>query len=329
MADIDGLLRKVQALLAQADHPNTSAIEAETFRAKAEALMYKHRLDEAMFAQAQPMGVAPTWRNWPICDAASEYERVYRSVSSSIIQHFDCRGVFKQAARTEGYGWQYVMDACGYDSELRMAEMMWTEFMLAFQTKLEPKVDRSLSDQENAYRLRSAGLEGRRIAEMMYGQNTKALRSKVRNMFKREAERRGEDPRQLLGEGPVKGFRKSFADGFEVETWTRLAAMRRARGDAPATTMVMADRKTKVDEAFYEKYPTLRPVKVAGSLDWKDPRADCERCKRAKSGYCREHAWLRPAPMKEDRVNYAAYRRGRDAAASVDLGASPGRRLER
>ncbi len=39
-------VRRVTALLAYADHPNTDPIEAKTFRAKAESLMQQYRIDE-------------------------------------------------------------------------------------------------------------------------------------------------------------------------------------------------------------------------------------------------------------------------------------------
>src|SRR4051812_5148564 len=47
---LEAMLRKVRGLLAQADHENTSPAEAQVFRNKAEALMMRYRIDEAMLA---------------------------------------------------------------------------------------------------------------------------------------------------------------------------------------------------------------------------------------------------------------------------------------
>lgn len=322
--ELDDLIRKVQGLLAKAESTNFPE-EAESCRQLAERLMWKHRIDAATFRESGASPADPVWREFPVCSAFSEYVSTYWSVCSAIISHFDCRGVARMG------GAERLSEIVGWEAETRMVETTYTEFRLAFQAKLEPKVDRSLSDQINAYNLRSAGLEGRRIAQMLYGENTKALRSKVRNMFKREAELRGEDPKALLGEGPVKGFRRSFAQGFEMEVWSRLASMRRARGDA-SVGLVLASSKERVDEAFYQKYPAHRPVKPSGELGLDgavNSHANCAKCKRAKSGYCRDHAWLRPGRTRVERLNHQAYDRGRVAARSVDLGAAGGRRIER
>ena len=314
---LDSMLRKVQGLLAKADHPNTPVPEAESARNMAEALMMKYRIDETSAANRGELpGFKPEWRTFVVCNHGSEFVNIYRSMASSIVAHVGARAV------TRYIDGNVVCEAVGYASDLRMAEVLYTSAQLAFQTKLEPKYDPSLSEQENAYHMRSAGMEGWRIAEAIYGRTDKALRPKVRAMFKAEAIKRGEDPSILLGKGnSVKLFRESYAKGFEQEIWSRLNRMRSARG-AEATGLVLASRDEDVAEAFYEKYPQYRPVKTAGAIGWTDPSKECPKCKAAKSGYCREHSYLKPRAYEAPRVNGAAYRRGVDAAAAADLGPS-------
>ncbi len=43
--DLSGMMRKVTALLANADDPATPPAAAETYRAKADALMFKYKID--------------------------------------------------------------------------------------------------------------------------------------------------------------------------------------------------------------------------------------------------------------------------------------------
>lgn len=322
---LDGLLRKVQGLLAQADHANTAPEEANTFRAKAEALMIKYRIDEATLASGtQGNGIDPTWHTFLVCPVFSEFATHYRHIAKQAMDHLSVRGVFKTQKVENEYGSQvaYVAECVGYDSDLRIAEALYTSMMLAFQQRLEPKYDPDLTQQENAYNMRSAGMEGWRIAQAIFGRDDKSLRPKVRAMFRAEALRRGEDPSVLLGKGnSVKVFRTSYADGFAVTIGSRLQQMRLSRGEASGE-LVLANRSERVNEAFYERYPQYRPV--SGSVkQWVDPRHGCAKCAKAKSGYCRDHGYLRPRVVRRSSENVGAYYRGRDAARTVDLGATP------
>ena len=328
MNNLDDILRKVQALIAQADHPNTGPVESETFRNKAEALMLKYRIDEMMLstAEKQQMGVSVQWRQIVVCDARNEFRSFYVSIVHALVRHFDIRADY---VRTEGriggdmmqvrqQGLDYVINMVGYESDLRFVEAMFTAASLAFSKRLEPKYDPTLSDQVNAYLMRSAGMEGWRIAKAIYGRDDKALRPKVRAMFKAEAIERGEDPSELLGRGSnMKLFRESYASGFTNEFDWRLRRMRQA--NSGTGEMVLASRKENIDEAFYAKFPERRPKPVDRQLGQADYKA-CPKCAKAKSGYCRDHLWMRP---KKSRVLYAndtAYGRGQFAARSVDLG---------
>lgn len=318
-AKLDDMLRKVQALLARADHPNTPVPEAESCRSKAELLMWKYKIDEtAAAAQGVIPGFTPEWHTFTICASQSEFRTIYRSMAAVVVSHAGGRAVYRQA-NIDG---QYV-DTCemvGYPSDLRMAEVLYTSCMLAFQSRLEPKYDPTKTDAENAYAMRSAGMEGWRIAQAIYGSTERSLRPKVRAMFKAEAVKRGEDPSVLLGKGnSVKLFRESYAKGFEQEIWSRLYRMRSARG-AEATGLVLANRDETIVEAFYERFPQYRPTEVAGEVGWTNPVDTCPKCAAAKSGYCREHSYMRPRQYDAPRVNNTAYLRGKDAAAQADLG---------
>lgn len=336
--NLDKLLRRVQALLAQADHPNTEAIEANTFRAKAEALMYQYRIDEAMLAQATPAGLElkPEWRTWDICEAHSEFSNHYRLLARSVCDHVGIRQVFKQAAKpvvdpdtglTTHHATMYYCEAVGYEAELRIAEVLYTECMLAFQTKLEPRFNAALSNEENAYIMRSAGMEGWRIAQAIFGSTEKSLRPKVRKMFKAHAEKIGEDPTPLLGQGNImRSYRTDFASGFVRELDHRLAMMRMSRAEQDAGGLVLASRNEAVNEAFYAAFPSYRPIDapIGSTTGYVDPRKGCKKCEKAKSGYCAEHRYMKPSTARGRGryLNTTAYARGGNAAKDVDLGGS-------
>jgi hypothetical protein len=334
MSNLDDLLRKVQALIAQADHPNTGPAEADSFRAKAEALMLKYRIDETMLSsterKAQALNVQ--WRTIFVCDATSEFRQSYSAMIRSLIAHMECRADYIATVNRNGgdleymsqrrsdSGYEYVINIVGYESDLRFIEAMFTAASLAFSSRLEPKYDPKLSEQVNAYLMRSAGMEGRRIAMAIYGRDDKALRPKVRKMFEAESLKRGEDPKVLLGRGSNMAlFRESFALGFTNEFSDRLWRMRSQSG-LVGHELVLASRKEAIDEAFYERFPDRRPkpYKAIGEANI----STCAKCSKAASGYCREHQWMKPRASR-GRVRYAngtAMARGKSAAQSIDMG---------
>ena len=317
-AKLDDILRKVQALIAQADHPNTSPVEAETFRAKAEALMFKYRIDETQLSAEErtAQAITVTWTTIRLCNVDSEFRDTYYSLFLSMVNHLDVR-CDVGFVHEEGVSY-YEAQVCGYESDLAFVSMLYTAAALSFSQRLEPKYDPTLSDQVNAYLMRSAGMEGHRIAMAIYGRDDKALRPKVRAMFKAEAIARGEDPTPLLGKGVnVKLFRESYAQGFRNTISDRLYRMRASRAQVE-TGLVLAGRKEAIDEAFYERFPHYRPRPSKGAIG--DGYETCAKCAKAKSGACNDHPWRRARKARVRYANAAGLARGRDAARSVDLG---------
>lgn len=317
-ANLNDIMRRVQALITQADHPNTGPAEAETFRAKAEALMFKYRIDESNLSAAEKtaMALSVQWATIDVCDATSEFRSFYVNMLGSCVAHLDIRQDYIQVDYTNGY--RYTCDIVGYESDLAFVQSLFASAKLAFGKLLEPRYDPELSDQVNAYLMRSAGMEGHRIAMAIYGKDDKSLRPKVRKMFAAEATLRGEDPAALLGRGSnMKLFRESYASGFVSEFSLRLSRMRQARAQHEQG-LVLAGRKAAIDEAYYERHPDRRPTPrpAIGQAD----TTKCAKCAKAQSGYCRDHAWMRPRKGRVRYANSEALSRGRSAARSVDLG---------
>lgn len=321
---LDSILRKVQSLLAHADDQGNSPEAQETYRQKAEALMFTYRIEENQLAQeggAAADGIRPVWRTMWICRGGSEFTSTYRYMMASALSHVGAKAVINYLSNPDDnrQGW-YAAIAVGYESDLRYAELLYTSMHLGFAGKMEPRYDASKSDAENAYIMRSAGMEGRRIAAAIWGDDAKPNRVKARKLFAQWASSIGEDPSVLLGRGnSVSTYRESYAEGFESEMWSRLTRMRQSHGDKD---IVLKSRVEAVQEALWEKYPNMRPGKAAAAGRAIGGRDTCERCKKASSGYCREHAYLKPRVGRyvEKAYSAAGDARGRVAARSVDLG---------
>lgn len=419
---LEAMLRKVRALLVQAEDPGCTPQEAQTFRNKAEALMLRYRIDESQLADAPESGLQPVWHTIVIHQfggkhGSNEYTQFYKGMAKKVVQHVGCRGETHHKWDGEG-GCTVTLHYVGYPSDIRIVDMLYTTAQVAFATRLEPKYDPTLSDQENAYNMRKAGMEGWRIAIAIWGTRgttqccclrkdsyrctncsrdereakvnhhdcsykvtTDANLYKARRLFKAEALARDEDPSELLGQGNnMNVYRESYANGFYHELIHRLNDMARSRG-AESTGIELGGRKEKIDQAFYKEYPQYAPPKAAigwvpsedeedeeaedgekvyrcpwsecggeveagqdpcphcdlpidwaqhlakdhGRSEYRDPRADCEKCQKAKSGYCRDHSYLRPsyAAPRERAWSPAGDRAGRAAARSIDLGGGP------
>jgi hypothetical protein len=411
---LEAMLRKVRALLTQAEDPGATPQEAQIFRNKAEALMLRYRIDEAMLADAPDTGLMPQWNTIIVCEK-SQYRSFYEGIAKKVVEHVGARGEIKRTWDDRGH---YIVELhyVGFPSDIRLVDMLYTTAQVAFNTKLEPKYNPELSDQENAYNMRHAGMEGWRIAMAIWGTRGNSVccdkRShwrqcepcgqghhdqcaipevndanlyKARRLFKKEALERGEDPSSLLGQGnSMQVYRDSYANGFYWELLRRLREMQDSRG-SESVGIELGGRREKIDQAFYREYPQYAPAKAAIGyvapegeadideeeadkelrcpwdgcgevveagddpcphcglpIDWaakldrnhgrgtyQDPREGCEKCQRAKSGYCRDHSYLRPstAQYRERAHSPAGERAGRAAARSVDLGRGPRGRL--
>lgn len=309
-AKLESILGKVRGLLATADHPNTPIEMAENYRTQAEALMFKYRLDEATasgYSGEGEGGLKPVWRKIALTDYGSEFSHYYRDLAGTAAYHVGARSVTKREHNPALGKHEIVMDAVGYESDLRFMDLILTAALLEFSKRLEPSFDQNLTVAENIYNMRHAGMERKRIAKIVFGDwktenEMKAKNRKVTNLFKEESLRRGEDPMTLLGRGNnMITYRASYADGFVTQFYLRLQRMRQAHG-AEDKGLVLMSRKENVDEAFYEKYEHLRPVPV-------NPDAEPIKVKVGK-----------PRKFKPRPFNDKAYDRGADAARAVDLG---------
>lgn len=317
-------LSKVRALLdlAESEEALGHTEAAATMRAKAEALMVKFRIDqEELIAQdrtgtsVKPVQVAVDLARYP-----SEYHQAYINLFHVVARHTGCRVAYR-LTHQDGKGYVYTGYTVGYEEDVRYAEMIYTAARLVFSERLEPQVQPHLSEQENVYRLRSAGIERVRIADMVWGNRDKANLAKVGRLYKAECAKRGEEP-ALSGRGVTgKVYREQYAQEFP---WALDARLRRAR-DAAGTmggSMVLHGRAERVDEAFYELYPEYKPRPAVEQATTEQ----CERCAAAKkrkndeAATCRDHK-----PYTETAADRARMRRlysptamaGRSAGAAA------------
>lgn len=331
---IASIMERVRNLLARADHPNTPVEEANVCRERAEKLMTQYRLDSIEEATSAGAQITVAWRTFRVPFSA-EFRASYGMIVSYVIHHFDCRGARQRAWDETAMDFVDEFVIAGIQADLDLIDMLITSCLAAFSNNLEPKVQDDLTPEANALRMRKAGMERNRIARILLGdwQTTNEMKAKTRKvtaMVKAEAARRGENVDDLFGRGNnIATYRTTFADAFTTEIWYRLNRMALSR--STEGTVVLGSLKAKVDEAFYERFPQYRPAEPKAAVEsYREPNADCVKCAKAKSGYCRDHQWLKPSTAKpqERAWSAAGYVRGQNAARTVDLGRHGTGRLE-
>lgn len=336
---LERIMERIQLLIARADHPNTPPAEAEVARHQADTLMFKYKIET--LSQPESVGLEPIWGKVILCDVYNEFSNFYYSLGIAIVQHTGC--LYHQSSETnpeDGFRY-YTLEFVGFEGDVRYAEMLLTSALLAFSKALEPKFNKEESLEANAFRLRQGGMERARIANLMFGPSEtvneqKGKNRRVTTLIKQHANRIGrpELAEELLGRKTnIKTYRRSFANGFYstlIQRIRQLGADRAASGEGE---LVLHSMKERIEEALYTKFPHLRPrpqeARIGDGYSQRSSQRDCDRCAKTKSGYCREHSWMKP---RRGRTTYqsfsqAAASSGARAARSVDLGAGTRRKI--
>lgn len=315
---IDSMMTKVRSLLARADHPNTPPAEADTARAMAEKIRVKYAIEEAALIASGALAgeqYRPGFKEMPVAPWSSPYQSTYWALAVYAAQHTGCRIHYSSQYDPETGDYMLVAVMAGFEADLRFAEALYTSARIVFADRMEPKPNPDLSDEDNVFRMREAGMERGRIGSLMGwgGEGTQGP-NKVTRVYKRACKERGVEPTLAGRSMSVKVFRETYADGFRVEFWTRLYNARNAAGTDSAGTLVLANRKDEVDEAFYQRFPNLRPA-PAGSREIGEGKTSKAARLRGPT-----KADLQREARKNGPAGQAGRQAGRRAASEIDVG---------
>jgi hypothetical protein len=168
------MLEKVRALLAKAES-TTFPEEAEALSAKAQQLMARHAIDEAMVGAAAGVDDAPSGLRLPVDDPYARAKSILLSVVASANR---CRAVW-----FEGLGFSTVV---GFEADLEFVEVLYTSLLVQATSAMVAagsQVDRSGRSRTRSFRqsfllayaarighrLREAEAAGRSEAAQAYG----------------------------------------------------------------------------------------------------------------------------------------------------------------
>lgn len=318
---LDSMMQKVEHLLTRADHPNTPPAEADTARNMAERIMVKYKIEQEDLLKRGEMTVDQfnvLFKRVKVAPVDSPYAQVYRDIAAYCVNHVGALGVWVGIEWGDGVG-SYVLEFIGYEEDIRYAEALLMHARLMFADRMEPKPMHDLSDEDNVYRMRSAGMERIRIAEVLGFGTTGSATAKVTRLYKKACEARGEEAVLTGRSMNVKDYREAYKQGFLNRLWSNMYAARNAvEAELDSGGIVLHDRKGRIQEAMYERYPHLRPDTTPATtkvkpVKYKGPSAaDMRRHERMMRG-----------------AGAAGGMAGRRAADEVNIkGQTPKRRIE-
>ena len=256
------ILEQVQNLVAKIEHPNTSETEREMCRARADTLMFRYAIDEAMVRKAEKASIRtkPITRKVVISGAWNEHRENLERVLRLLADTNRCRVV---GVRLED---QYIGHIVGFEADVRFVEMMYVSIHLTFAGKVDPKWNMALTEGQNVRILKEAGFKWRRIVEM--GGWEWPDNGMVSRLYRRQCAADGVAPQMHVHRHDA--YRTSFAEAFFSHLTGRMWTFSNSRDEqvkayeaetgASGTALVLADRKTDVDEAFYELWPDQKPL---------------------------------------------------------------------
>jgi hypothetical protein len=256
--DLNAIMRRITGLLAKAESSEFPE-EAKSLRAKAEELLAKYRLEEEELI-AESGEILPIFREIPVTRTGAEFQNQHYWLFQFIAKHCGVRFNADWKSLDGKYG--YVAGCVGYDVDIRLLELIFSSALLVFAQCLEPEIDPRQSDAENVYRLRSAGIPRNRIANLLWGASMGSdgapAHGKVGRLYKEECERRGVNAAVSGRAVNAKTYRAAYADHFTYAFDRRLTEARDA-ANAAVGALVPVGRAERVEEAFYTRYPNLRP----------------------------------------------------------------------
>lgn len=261
LAKIQGLLDTYQSLT------DTNPEGAQAYLDKAEQLMQKYAVDEAMLSAARQLagGIVeePDQRIVTFMPANDKLGNQWYNLIIAVAKHYDC----------EFFGWTsgtgYLV---GFPSNMDLVQMVYTSLRMQALSKLDPKPNKDLLFDENVFILHEAGIKWQRIGFLMnqaYHEATELGTVIDRNWEVVPWDEKKKDGGRLIRackrwcketdqpyravSSPVT-FQRSYAQGFLNEVRDRFARLRKYREDQIRSTngaeLVLFDRNKLVQDAM-------------------------------------------------------------------------------
>jgi len=287
--ELSRALRTVRGMLAKAESLEQmgdahSLHEAQLCREKADQIMQEHGAQEWRAMQAADRSFKPDRIKVDIGEAGSLFLTETATLANVVADFCGCKSVWMEGS---GYGQQ--QEYCyiyGYESDLRYFELLFTTLLLHMTGAIFPKPDLSKSLEENAYALRSAGLNWIEIA-IAYGWEEVTRRDgepknvyvnksdptkrvgwsravgQYERAYRREIQRRDEPAIRIpKNSKAAETWRFNAAQGYLTRINQRLREIKERRGTG--TELMLRDKRQNITALVADKHPMLGHAAMRG-----------------------------------------------------------------
>lgn len=245
---------KIKKLMDKADSEEKigHAEAAAAFRAKAEELMAKYRVAEESLISDEGSSITPVLRTIFVVEYGQPFWQVIYNIALDVMRHCGVQSHYKFD------GMKLMLQMVGYDIDLRYADFLFTSAKLVFAARITPEVNPQLSDKDNIYNLRSAGIDRQTIAQMVWGHQGHQEGLRVGRLYKEACAERGEVAAVSGRNVNAKTYREAYAQQFRAAFNHRLWEARTAAG-LGSQGIELKGRAERVQEKFWELFPEFRP----------------------------------------------------------------------
>lgn len=262
MAD-DKIIERIAKLLAQAEHPNTSETERDVYLAKADEMMARHMIDEALIRLAQ----APAERRKPVRVDVELFDRhsVY-GIKMSTIATEVARTVGVRMATRSGSN---VVSLVGFDEDVRWMQMLFLNVQMAFIGRMRPEWSDQRSLGANVALMRESGMGWPEVSRVAFKagatedfdrySGTFVWSDRLAAAYKKHCKETGSTPVTITRH---EAYRATYAEAFTSRICSRLTTMRLDRLDdvkSTGTELALRSVEDDVNDAFYTEFPNLSP----------------------------------------------------------------------
>lgn len=290
------ILTRVRKLLDKANDVSIPEVERQLFLDKADELMIKHAIDEAllMSKMSKEDRRKPINERFRAADENAPHWEKFRTVLRYIARLYHVRSAF--------YGNSGDVHLVGYFEDVEYVKMKFLNVYLHFSKTIDPRWDKSLTPEHNVYNFKVAG---QRWDDIQYAAAMNGV-DKPLHWFKPAYRRHC----RFIGEEPTRhtqrnfAYRESFAEAFRTRICERIEELMRDRDKATedaGALVAVKDLGAEVDEMYWSLFPHLRPETAEQRAEREARMAEWERQEQLRK---EQHERLLESLSPEERKAY-------------------------
>ena len=196
----DSIITRVQKLLNLAMDPGASESERKLAQERADALMAQHMIDQMDLKQDDPNRSRVTSVVWKMA-FSYEFSQQIRDLLGAVVNHTTCRASF--GTDYSDRETPHHTTVVGTPENIAYAERLWMIVFTELVRNMYPKVDPTMSFDQNVYYFVKAGFKWQKIHELLWDQreDSRWTEFKLNNPFPPEKQSRYGFKRVYGGDG--------------------------------------------------------------------------------------------------------------------------------